>query len=211
MNRKNIVIILLLSVLPISLASVLEVKEAFRREISDFRAEELRFRAGGFEIDTDTNREISYEGEIADPELREKLWDIITEQRKQPKIQGGNYLGGTPYLVLHTPNGADYTLSYTWDREEEGVDDYGEPVISHVGRAFVINGTRSEKYQATAEEEFGKLIMEYLRANAVPEDQAKDTGTAKVTSKEKLWQKSAETDSIVFVDCYQNLAWGYQC
>lgn len=213
--RKNIVFMLLVSLLPIVLAVSLESwEEKGRRELSDFRVSELTFWASGRETDVETNQEMSYEGEIVDTEVIDRLWQIITEQQKQPEIKGGNYLSVVPYLELNAPNGACYKLSYTWDREETVYDEYGEPGISLVGRAFVINGTRSGKYQIIsqeAEKEFEKLIMDYLQTNAIPKDGEEKPWQSAVKSKEKVWQKSARTDAIVFVDRYQNLAWGYQC
>lgn len=216
---KNIVRMLLVSLIPIALTYILEFSEESRKELSDFRMTELTFRAEGFEVDAEANKEISYEGKITDTDVITRLWEIIREQQKQPAIKDGNVFGGTPSLHLYAPNGTEYTLSYTWDREEyipptvrdDGVCD--EPGFSPVGTAFVIRGGTSKKYQPIsleAEKEFENLIMDYLRSHATPEDASEKPWKSEVTFKEKVSQKSVPTDHIVFVERYQNLAWGYQ-
>ncbi len=166
-----------------------------REKLSDYPMSELSFTAMTTDNDGETRYE--YEGEITDEDVKSALWEIITEQQDQPEIKDGNRLSGIPCLIIHGKNGEDFTVSYTWDREENIVDDYGEPGSTPVGNAFVITGTRSGKYEITSPEtkaEYERLITDYLKENTVP--------------KESVLNKTDKTDLIVFVKRHTNYAWG---
>lgn len=166
-----------------------------KEKLSDYSLAELSFTA--IVTDNDSETRYEYEGEITDADVKSALWEIITEQQAQPEIKDGNRFSGIPCLIIHGKNGEDFTVSYTWDREECIVDDYGEPGTTPVGNAFVITGTRSGKYEITSPEakaEYERLITDYLKENTVP--------------KESVLNKTAKTDQIVFVLRHTNYAWG---
>lgn len=161
------------------------------KKLSEYDVSKLTFKAYGFKIDTENNKEMNYEGEIADNSVIDELWDIICSQQEMPSLESGNMLKGTPYLEIYGENGEEFTVSYTWDREEQGHDDYGMPTITPVGTAFVVSGTKSGRYEVDSSQEkiFEETIMNYLTENIVPT--------------EKLWNKNYPTDYIVFIDCYE--------
>lgn len=160
------------------------------KKLSEYDVSKLTFKAYGFKIDVENNKEMNYEGEITDSSVIDELWEIICSQQEMPSLESGNMLSGTPYLEIYGENGEKFTVSYTWDREEQGHDDYGMPTITHVGTAFVVSGTKSGRYEADSSQEkiFEETIMNYLTENIVPT--------------EKLWNKNYPTDYIVFIDCY---------
>lgn len=161
------------------------------KKLSEYDADKLTFKAYGFKIDTENNKEMNYEGEITDNSVIDGLWNIICSQQEMSPLESGNMFKGTPYLEIYDENGEKFTVSYTWDREEQGHDDYGMPTISHVGTAFVVSGTKSGRYEADSLQEkiFEETIMNYLTENIVPT--------------EKLWNKNYPTDYIIFIDCYR--------
>ena len=161
------------------------------KKLSEYDISKLTFKAYGFKIDTENNKEMNYEGEITDTDVINELWEIISNQQEMPSLDSGNMLSGTPYLEIYGENGEKFTVSYTWDREEQGHDDYGMPTITLVGTAFVVSGTKSGRYEADSSQEdlFEEIIMNYLTENIVPT--------------EKLWNKNYPTDYIVFIDCYK--------
>lgn len=161
------------------------------KKLSEYDVDKLTFKAYGFKIDTENNKEINYEGEITDNSVIDGLWDIICSQQEMSTLESGNMLKGTPYLEIYGENGEKFTVSYTWDREENGYDDYGMPTIEPVGTAFVVSGTKPGRYEADSSQEkiFEETIMNYLTENIV--------------STEKLWNKNYPTDYIVFIDRYR--------
>lgn len=161
------------------------------KKLSEYDVKKLTFKAYGFKIDTENNKEMNYEGEITDNSVIDELWEIICSQQEMPSLDSGNMFSGTPYLEIYGENGERFTVSYTWDREEQGHDDYGMPTINHVGTAFVVSGTKPGRYEADSSQEkiFKETIMNYLTENIVPT--------------EKLWNKNYPTDYIVFIDCYK--------
>lgn len=170
---------------------VTKVTEKRSKKLSEYDVNKLTFKAYGFKIDTENNREINYEGEITDNSVIDKLWEIICNQQEMSSLDSGNMFSGTPYLEIYGKNSEKFTVSYTWDREEQEYDDYGMPTIEHVGTAFVVSGTKSGRYEADSSQEkvFEEIIMNYLTENIVPT--------------EKLWNKNYPTDYIVFIDCYK--------
>lgn len=161
------------------------------KKLSEYDVSKLTFKAYGFKIDTENNKEMTYESEITDTDVIDELWEIICSQQEMPSLDNGNRLSGTPYLEIYGENGEEFTVSYTWDRDEQGHDDYGMPTITPVGTAFVVSGTKSGRYEADSSQEtiFEETIMNYLTENIVPT--------------EKLWNKNYPTDYIVFIDCYR--------
>lgn len=161
------------------------------KKLSEYDVNKLTFKAYGFKIDVENNKEMNYEGEITDTDVITELWEIISNQQEMPSLESGNMSSGTPYLEIYGENGEEFTVSYTWDREEQGHDDYGMPTITYVGTAFVVSGTKSGRYEADLSQKkiFKETIMNYLTENIVPT--------------EKLWNKNYPTDYIVFIDCYR--------
>ncbi len=165
--------------------------------VSDYTVQELVISGCCMRSDAENNTLRYYSGEIKG-ETAERLYEIVCKQYEQPALTGGNYLTGTPYLVIKAPGGQEYICSYTWDREEYTVDDYGQPGTMPAGTCFAITGTRSSKFQPTDNDtikEFERLICDYLTENYEP-------------SQERLLKKSAGTDYIVLVSRYTNYAWG---
>ncbi len=173
------------------------VKDPVDMTICDYKPEQLTFTGYTMTAGVEENYIRYYKGEITG-ETAERLYEIICGQYSQPELSGGNYLPGTPYLTITAPNGQEYTCSYTWDREQETVDEYGEPGYEPAGTCFAVTGNRSQKFQPESSEvtaEFERLIRDYLTENYQP-------------YKESLLNKSAKTDHIVFVSRYTNYAWG---
>lgn len=165
--------------------------------LCDYKPEQLTFTGYSMTASSEENYIRYYKGEITG-ETAEKLYEIVCRQYSQPELKGGNYLSGTPYLTIAAPNGQEYTCSYTWDREQDIVDDYGQPGTEHVGTCFAVTGTRPEKFQPTSVDtmnEFERLIRDYLTENYQP-------------YRETVFNKSAGTDNIVFVSRNTNYAWG---
>lgn len=160
------------------------------KKLSEYDVSKLTFKAYGFKIDVENNKEMNYEGEITDSSVIDKLWEIICSQQEMPSLERGNMLSGTPYLEIYGENGEEFTVSYTWDREETSYADDGISV-GPVGTAFVVSGTKSGRYEADLSQKkiFNETIMNYLTENIVPT--------------EKLWNKNYPTDYIVFIDCYR--------
>lgn len=160
------------------------------KKLSEYDVSKLTFKAYGFKIDVENNKEMNYEGEITDSSVIDELWEIICSQQEMPSLESGNMLSGTPYLEIYGENGEEFTVSYTWDRKEISYTDDG---ISEgpVGTAFVVSGTKSGRYEADLSQKkiFKETIMNYL--------------TEKIVPTEKLWNKNYPTDYIVFIDCYR--------
>lgn len=172
-------------------------KDPGKMTVSDFSPEELTFTGYCMTTSVEENYIRYYKGEIAG-ETAQRLYEIVCGQYSQPKMSGGNYLSGTPYLTITAPGGQEYTCSYTWDSEKTVYDDYGQPGTEPVGTCFAITGTKSAKFQPTSAEtknEFERIIEDYLTENYKP-------------YRETLFNKGAKTDHIVFVRRYTNYACG---
>lgn len=173
------------------------VKDPAKMTVRDYKPEQLTFTGYSMTASSEENYIRYYKGEIKG-ETAERLYEIVCGQYDQPELSGGNYLPGTPYLTITAPNGQEYTCSYTWDREQYTVDEYGQPGYEPAGTCFAVTGARSAKFQPTGNDttnEFERLIRDYLTENYRP-------------YKESLFNKSAGTDNIVFVSRYTNYAWG---
>lgn len=138
-----------------------------------------------------------YTGEITG-DAAQRLYEIVCEQTRQPELTGGNYISGMPYLIIKAPHGQVYTCSYTWDREEYSIGEFGEPIIGPVGDCFVVKDANSAdtKYQvidADTRNEFCRLISDYLEKNCEPSE---------------IFYEKSSTSNIVFVNRYTNYAWG---
>lgn len=142
---------------------------------------------------TDGNDYHRMGGELTDEAVTRELWDIISEQEKCAEIEGTNYLSGTPRLMITDKYGRTYTVSYTWNTEESGTDEFGEPYISPAGECFLIRGDKlTKRYEVkdkSTQNRFGELICEAL-GEAKPSDKVKGE------------------DVIVFLNHYTNYAWG---
>ena len=173
------------------------VKDPAEMTVRDHKPEQLTFTGYSMTSSAEENYIRYYKGEIKG-ETAERLYEIVCGQYDQPELSGGNYLNGTPYLVIKAPGGQEYTCSYTWDREQETVDEYGQPGYEPAGTCFAVTGARSAKFQPTGNDtmkEFERLIRDYLVENYQP-------------YKESTLNKAAKTDNIVFVSRYTNYAWG---
>ncbi|MGN1339129.1 MAG: hypothetical protein ACI4WS_02435 [Oscillospiraceae bacterium] len=172
-------------------------KDPSQMTLSDYKPTQLTFTGYSMTSSVEENYIRYYKGEITG-ETAERLYEIVCGQYSQPELKGGNFLPGTPYLTITAPNGQEYTCSYTWDREQETVDEYGQPGYEPTGTCFAVTGNRSQKFQPESIEvtaEFERLIRDYLAENYQP-------------YRKSLLNKSEKTDNIIFVSRYTNYAWG---
>ena len=113
--------------------------DAEKKELCDYKSEQLTFTGYGMTASAEENYVRYYKGEITG-ETAERLYEIVCGQYSQPELKGRNFLPGTPYLTITAPNGQEYTCSYTWDREQETVDEYGQPGTEPTGTCFAVTG-----------------------------------------------------------------------
>ncbi|MDY4587460.1 MAG: hypothetical protein SPD47_03320 [Oscillospiraceae bacterium] len=166
--------------------------KASRSTVCEYGVEELTLTGYCTEYGNDGNDVLYYSGEITGDTAVE-LYGLITEQYSQAELHGGNYLKCEPYLTLTAPDGTEFTCCYTWDSEEDIVDELGEPGTAFVGECFLVVGRNSRKFAPMSDDagkRFSQLITDYLTENYTPS------------------KKKAGTENIVFVERRTNYAWG---
>ncbi len=167
---------------------------SLKRSVDDYSLEELTIIGCSAAYDSDGEKLCYTTGEIKRDTAR-RLYEIVCEQTSQPKMTGGNYSSGMPYLLIKAPHGKVFTCSYTWDREEYSNDELGCPTVGYIGTCFVISGRSSQKYQSKGNDtvnEFESLIRDYLEKNYEPSE---------------TFNEKCSTANIVLVNRYTNYAW----
>ena len=170
--------------------------------ISDCKLDDLSFYAYGYEVNAAENYKRDYEGAITDPEVIAELWEIITANEQQPELTEGYSYTGTPCLeITDSSTGKVYTVSYTTSVVYGSCGGSCPCVEGHVCEipdtytsCMRISCGISTEYAATdSETRFNELIMNSLKQyEPVPG---------------AVFNKSAKTDWIVFVERDTNYAW----
>ncbi len=170
--------------------------------ISDCKLNNLSFYAYGFEVNADENYERDYEGAITDKEVIAELWDIIKNQELQPELTEGTSYKGTPYVeITDSSTGKVYTVSYTTSIVYGSCGGSCPDVEGHVceipdkyASCMRISCGISTEYAATdGAKRFNELVMSSLKQYEPVRD--------------AVFNKSAGTDRIVFIERRTNYAW----
>lgn len=170
--------------------------------ISDCKLDNLSFYGYGFEVNVAENYERYYEGAITDKDVIAELWDIITKQELQPELTEGYSFKGTPYVeITDRSTGKVYTVSYTTSIIYGSCGGSCPDVEGHVCEipdkytsCMRISCGISTEYAATdSAKRFNELVMSSLKQYEPVRD--------------AVFNKSAKTDWIVFVNRYTNYAW----
>lgn len=170
--------------------------------VSDCKLDNLSFYAYGFEVNVAENYKRDYEGAITDKEVIAELWNIITNQELQPELTEGYSFTGTPYVeITDRSTGKVYTVSYTTSIIYGSCGGSCPDVEGHVCEipdkhtsCMRISCGISTEYAATdSAKRFNELVMSSLKQYEPVRD--------------AVFNKSAKTDWIVFVNRYTNYAW----